>query len=87
MYRPLLIVSMLHAEYLVAEQAKLYAAAQGLRGLRYSTPVDFTHRLLTKGVLRTYTALFARHLDRFFKPRQLKLALQMGDERVVAHMD
>jgi hypothetical protein len=45
------------------------------------------YRLGTKGVLRVYTVLFARFFDRFFAPKQAQLALQMGDERVVAHMD
>jgi hypothetical protein len=78
---------MLWSEYMVAEQAKLYAHAQGLTGPRYWASVDFAYRLSTKGVLRVYEALFARRLDRFKKPRQLALSLQMGDERVVAHMD
>lgn len=87
MYRPLLIISMLHAEYLVAEQAKIYARAQGLGGPRYWTWIDFLYRLSTKGVLRVYEVFFARYIDRFFAPKQIRLALQMGDERVVAHMD
>jgi hypothetical protein len=78
---------MLWSEYMVAEQAKLYAHAQGLRGPRYWAWVDFVHRLSTKGVLRVYEVLFARYIDRFLKPRHLAISLQMGDERVVAHMD
>ena len=38
---------MLYSEYMVAEQAKLYAHAQGLSGPRYWAWVDFTRRLLT----------------------------------------
>jgi len=88
MYRPLLVLSMLHAEYLVAEQAQLYANAQGLRGPRYWTWVDFIHRLSTKGVMRVYTVFFARFFERFSsKPGLIRVKLQMGDERVVAHMD
>ena len=88
MYRPLLVLSMLHAEYLVAEQAKLYARAQGLSGPRYWTPVDFAYRLSTKGVFRVYQACFAKLFERFGRaPSQMKIKLQMGDERVVAHMD
>ncbi|MEM7305209.1 MAG: radical SAM protein [Planctomycetota bacterium] len=82
-----LIMYMLWSEYMVAEQAKLYAHAQGLRGPRYWASVDFVYRLSTKGVLRVYEALFAKYVDRFLKPKQLALSLQMGDERVVSHMD
>ncbi|MCY3001952.1 MAG: radical SAM protein [Planctomycetota bacterium] len=88
MYRPYLVLFMLHAEYLVAEQSGLYARAQGLSGPRYWTWVDFTYRLATKGVLRTYQAMF-KGLERRFTQRAqtLQVTLQMGDERVVAHMD
>jgi len=82
-----LISYMLFSEYMVAEQAKIYAHAQGLRGPRYWAWVDFTRRLATKGVLRVYEVLFARFIDRFFTPKDIALSLQMGDERVVAHMD
>jgi anaerobic magnesium-protoporphyrin IX monomethyl ester cyclase len=88
LYRPYLVFFMLHAEYLVAEQAKLYANAQGLRGPRYWTIVDFIHRLSTKGVLRAYQVFFARFMTRFSgTSARIKLRLQMGDERVIAHMD
>lgn len=88
LYRPLLILFMLHAEYLVAEQAKIYANAQGLYGPRYWTPVDFAYRLSTKGVMRVYQVLFARFATRFAsRGSQVRVKLQMGDERVVAHMD
>ncbi len=87
-YRPLLVLSMLHAEFLVAEQAKIYAKAQGLSGPKYWTWVDFGYRLSTKGVLRVYQTFFAKHFDRFSRtPREIRMRLQMGDERVVAHMD
>ena len=87
MQRPYLIMYMLFSEWMVAEQAKIYSRAQGLRGPRYWATVDFAYRLGTKGILRVYQAVFARFFDRFFAPKQVKLALQMGDERVVAHMD
>ncbi|MDZ4773082.1 MAG: radical SAM protein [Planctomycetota bacterium] len=89
MYRPYLVIFMLHAEYLVAEQAMIYASAQGLKGPRYWTWVDFVYRLSTKGVFRTYQVLF----ERFTRGRaknftsRIQARLQMGDERVVAHMD
>jgi len=82
-----LILYMLYSEYMVAEQHQLYSRVQGRRGPRHWAPVDFVRRLGTKGVLRVYEALFARYLDRFLAPRQVALSLQMGDERVVAHMD
>jgi radical SAM superfamily enzyme YgiQ (UPF0313 family) len=88
MYRPLLVISMLHAEFLVAEQAKIYAKAQGLSGPKYWTWVDFGYRLSTKGVLRVYQTFFAKFFDRFSRsPQEIRIRLQMGDERVVAHMD
>ncbi len=88
MYAPLLVLYMLYSEYLVAEQAQIYARAQGLSGPRYWAWVDFLHRLSTKGVLRVYQVVFARFLSRFSGvQRRIEVALQMGDERVVAHMD
>ena len=87
MYRPYLVLFMLHAEYLVAEQAKIYARAQGLRGPRYWAWVDFIYRLATKGVLRTYQALFQRFTKRYSTAgTQIQVSLQMGDERVISHM-
>ena len=88
--KPLLIAYMLYSEYLVAEQARLYAHAQGLHGPRYWAPVDFVRRLGTKGVLRVYERVFARFVGRFgggARRQQLAIKLQMGDERVIAHMD
>jgi anaerobic magnesium-protoporphyrin IX monomethyl ester cyclase len=88
MAKPYLIAYMLFSEYMVAEQAKIYAHAQGLSGPRYWAWVDFTRRLGTKGVLRVYEVVFARFFERFSNAnKQTRLALQMGDERVVAHMD
>jgi radical SAM superfamily enzyme YgiQ (UPF0313 family) len=87
MAKPYLIAYMLYSEWLVAEQAKIYSHAQGLSGPRYWATIDFARRLSTKGVLRVYEVFFARYIDRFFAPKQMRLALQMGDERVVAHMD
>ena len=76
-----LIMYMLFSEYMVAEQAKLYAHAQGLSGPRYWAWVDFTRRIFTKGTLRIYENVFGK------VARKVALSLQMGDERVVAHMD
>jgi radical SAM superfamily enzyme YgiQ (UPF0313 family) len=76
-----LVMYMLFSEYMVSEQAKLYAHAQGLRGPRYWTLVDFTRRVTLKGFIRVYENLFGK------AARRVALSLQMGDERVVAHMD
>ena len=76
-----LVWYMLFSEYMVSEQARLYAHAQGLRGPRYWVPIDFTRRVLTKGFLRAYETIFGK------VARKVALSLQMGDERVVAHMD
>jgi hypothetical protein len=72
---------MLHSEYMVAEQAKLYAHAQGLKGPRYWTPVDFVRRIFIKGFIRIWENVFGKVAQR------MATKLQMGDERVVAHMD
>lgn len=82
-----LIMYMLYSEYMVAEQQELYSRAQGETGPKHWALVDFGRRLATKGVLRTYEVFFARYINRFFAPKQIALSLQMGDERVVAHMD
>ena len=88
MYRPYLVLFMLHAEYLVAEQAGIYSRAQGLSGPRYWTLVDFVLRVSTKGVLRVWQVAFSRFVTRFSNAgEQVRVRLQMGDERVVAHMD
>jgi len=88
MYRPYLLLFMLHAELLVSQQAGIYARAQGLGGPRYWTWVDFAARVGKKGVLRTWQLAFEKRMKLFGKAaRRLELKLQMGDERVVAHMD
>jgi radical SAM superfamily enzyme YgiQ (UPF0313 family) len=88
MYRPYLILFMLHAELLVSEQAGIYARAQGLGGPRYSTWFDFLARVGKKGLLRAWQLAFEKRMQLFGNAaRRLELSLQMGDERVVAHMD
>lgn len=77
----MLVMYMLYSEWLVSEQAKLYAGAQGLSGPRYWTSIDFVRRVSVKGVLRTWETMFGKVAQR------MALKLQMGDERVVAHMD
>jgi anaerobic magnesium-protoporphyrin IX monomethyl ester cyclase len=89
MAKPYLILYMLYSEWMVAEQAEIYSKAQGLKGPRYWATVDFAYRLSTKGVLRVYQVVFAKLFERFMAPKthQMTMALQMGDERVVSHMD
>lgn len=79
--RVYLVMYMLHSEWMVSEQAKIYAKAQGLRGPRYWTTVDFVRRVSVKGFIRTWENMFGKVAQR------VALKLQMGDERVVAHMD
>ena len=79
--RVYLVMYMLHSEWMVSEQAKLYANAQGLSGPRYWTTVDFVRRVSVKGFIRTWENMFGKVAQR------VALKLQMGDERVVAHMD
>lgn len=76
-----LIMYMLHSEWMVSEQAKLYAHAQGLSGMRYWKSVDFVRRVSVKGVIRTWENIFGKVSQR------VAMKLQMGDERVIAHMD
>ena len=81
---------MLWSEYMVAEQAKLYAQAQGLYGPRYWAldrlrlpPRHQGRAARLRGRLR---GLFSRYFHTT-KRGQIAVALQMGDERVIAHMD
>ena len=76
-----LVMYMLYSDWMVSEQAKLYAYAQGLRGPKYWTSVDFVRRVSVKGALRAWQTLFNKAAQR------AALKLQMGDERVIAHMD
>lgn len=78
---PLLLLYVLYSEWLVTEQNRLYQRAQGMRGPRTWAPVDFTTRVATKAFLRVAGLLGAKVVHR------LATRLQMGDERVVAHMD
>lgn len=81
MHRIYLVMYMLFSEYMVSEQAGIYARAQGLGGPRYWAPIDFIRRVSVKGTLRVYEAIFGQ------VARRMALSLQMGDERVIAHMD
>jgi len=45
--------------------------------------------LCTKGVMRVVDVVLLKYFERFLAPKrqEVAIALQMGDERVVAHMD
>lgn len=79
--KPLLAMYALYSEWLVTEQNMLYRRAQGLRGPQTWAPLDFTSRVASKSFLRALSLVGAKVVER------LTPKLQMGDERVVAHMD
>ncbi len=79
--KPLLLMYMLYSEWMVTEQNRLYNQAQGVRGLTTWAPIDFTTRVAQKGFIRLAGLLGGKVVHR------LATRLQMGDERVVAHMD
>ena len=66
---------------MVTEQNQLYNQARGLGAVTRWAPVDFTSRVATKGFIRVAGALGAKVVQR------MSTKLQMGDERVVAHVD
>jgi hypothetical protein len=79
--KPLLLSYMLYSEWMVTEQNRLYNKARGIRRFKKWAPIDFTARVATKGFIRVAGALGAKVVQR------LSTRLQMGDERVVAHVD
>jgi len=79
--KPLLLMYMLYSEWMVTEQNTLYNRSQGYRSLRSWAPVDFLSRVTTKGFIRLLSAVGAKVVHR------MATRLQMGDERVMAHMD
>jgi len=78
---PLLVMYMLYSEWMVTEQNQLYNKARGVGRFKKWAPIDFTSRVATKGFIRVAGALGAKVVQR------LSTKLQMGDERVVAHVD
>ncbi|HRV82437.1 MAG TPA: hypothetical protein P5218_13440, partial [Planctomycetota bacterium] len=78
---PLLWMYMMYSEWLVTEQNTLYNRAQGNRGPLTWAPIDFTLRVARKGTIRVLSLAGAKVVSK------MALRLQMGDERVVAHMD
>jgi len=79
--KPLLWMYMLYSEWLVTEQNILYNRAQGNRGVMTWPSIDFSKRVVTKGAVRVLSLLGAKVVNK------MATRLQMGDERVVAHMD
>ncbi|MDF1800164.1 MAG: radical SAM protein [Planctomycetota bacterium] len=79
--KPLLIMYMLYSEWLVTEQNVIYNRAQGIKNPLKWAPIDFTVRCVTKGVIRAVSGLGIKFVKRW------ATKLEMGDERVQAHMD
>jgi hypothetical protein len=79
--KPLLWMYMLYSEWLVTEQNKMYQRAQGLKGFKHWAPWDFTKRVAVKGTVRVIGLVGGNVVSK------MSTKLQMGDERVVAHMD
>jgi Radical SAM superfamily/B12 binding domain len=79
--KPLLVMYALFSEWLVTEQNRLYERAQGRRIGRVRAAFDFGRRVASKVLLRAVSALGGRVVER------LATRLQMGDERVVAHVE
>lgn len=79
--KPLLIMYMLYSEWMVTEQNQLYNKAQGRKSIMAWAPIDFTMRVATKGFIRIVGNLGGKVVSK------MATRLQMGDERVMAHMD
>ncbi len=79
--KPLLIMYMLYSEWMVTEQNQLYNKAQGRKSIMAWAPIDFTRRVATKGFIRIVGNLGGKVVSK------MATRLQMGDERVMAHMD
>lgn len=79
--RPLLWMYMLYSEWLVTEQNTLYGRAQGEHTAGFRAPFDFARRVVTKGVLRVASGVGLNVV------RRLSTKLEMGDERVIAHVE
>ncbi|MFT4542207.1 MAG: anaerobic magnesium-protoporphyrin IX monomethyl ester cyclase [Planctomycetota bacterium] len=81
MKRPLLLMYMLFSEWLVTEQNRIYNRAQGIRGLKTWAPIDFSKRVVTKGIVRALGGLGGAVVSK------MAARLDMQDERVQSHMD
>ncbi len=78
---PLLWTYMLFSEWLVTEQNQIYTQACTTKRFKRWAVWDFGVRVVQKGVIRVVGTLGAKFVRRW------NMRLQMGDERVVAHMD
>jgi hypothetical protein len=81
MRRPYTWMYMLYSEWLVTEQNKLYNAAQRTRGWKTIPVVDFTGRVVSKGLLRLATVVAGKAASRW-APR-----IQLNDERAISHTE
>ena len=72
---------MLYSEWLVTEQNTLYNRAQNLSGPRTWPWMDFSRRVLTKGLLRAATVVAGKGAAR------LTTRARLNDERLATHMD
>ncbi len=75
------VAYLLFTEILLSEHNKRFTDAQGLKGFKNTMFADFSKRVITKGFIRTYEAIFGKISKR------LASAVKMGDERISAHMD
>ncbi len=79
--KPLLATYMLYSEWMVTEMNVLYNRALGINSWKDWPPIDFLWRVATKGFMLVNQTLGGK------MARRMALKLQMGDERVIAHMD
>jgi radical SAM superfamily enzyme YgiQ (UPF0313 family) len=78
---PLLGMYALYSEWLVTEQNTLYNRVQGHRGPGTWPALDFTGRVMRKCAVRGLSLVGAKVVNK------MATRLQMGDERVAAHLD
>ncbi len=64
---------------MVTEQNRLYEKAQGKR--LFFAPIDYGSRVVRKVFVRALSLVGGRFVQR------MSMRLQMGDERVTAHID
>ncbi len=81
MRHPLLVMYALYSEWLVTEQNTLYNRAQGHRGPKTWPWIDFSGRVSRKVAIRALGLVGAKVVEK------MSTRLQMGDERVAAHID
>lgn len=78
---PLLWMYMLFSEWMVTEQNCLYNRAEGSKSIGNWAPVDFTSRVVRKGFTRAVGTVGGKVVQR------MAMRLEIGDERVMAHME